>query len=92
MIMKTQNHTSFLILFGSSRQGNMRNPVESVTEPKKLDFLFAVYLLVISITFFLQHQLQHQIDRQWQMTAFSRLQEQWQWDHLNRLDIISLVL
>jgi hypothetical protein len=40
-------------------------------DKRKLDFLFAMYLLVIMRSlFFLPHQLQQQSDRQWQTAAF----------------------
>jgi hypothetical protein len=76
MSIKTQKHTSKAVLFGFLRQNKMWGPVAFVPEPcrktdKKTRLSFGhtntSYFRSLS---FLQHQLQHQINRQWQMTAF----------------------
>jgi hypothetical protein len=73
----------------------MRNPVESVPEPhrkvdkRKLDFLFATQLHVVSFTSLFAGASPTGNSPTMANDSLLDLQEQWQWDHCVRLVVIS---
>jgi hypothetical protein len=60
-------------------------------DKRKLDFLFTVYLPVISITFLFATPIATPNGRTMANDSLPDLQQQWQWNRGNRLVVITLL-